>query len=109
MAYGSYKELVKKAAVEAAEKVPYTLTNMKGREPEVWMTGFGDNSLDFVLLVWVSKYGVRRPNRIKATFLWELDNAFNDYGIEVPFPQRVLHQAKPKETTPNKINQPDKP
>ena len=109
VAYGSDKELVKKAAVEAAEKVPYTLTNMKGREPEVWMTGFGDNSLDFVLLVWVSKYGVRRPNRIKATFLWEMDNAFNDYGIEVPFPQRVLHQAKPKETTHNKIIQPDKP
>lgn len=93
VAYGTDKELVKKAAQEAAEKVPFTLTNMKGKEPEVWMTGFGDNSLDFVLLVWVSKYGVRRPNRIKASFLWELDTAFNQHGIEVPFPQRVIHYA----------------
>ena len=94
VAYGTDKELVKKAAQEAAEKVPFTLTNMKGKEPEVWMTGFGDNSLDFILLVWVSKYGVRRPNRIKASFLWELDSTFIKYNIEVPFPQRVLHKAK---------------
>lgn len=107
VAYGSDKELVKKAAVEAAEKVPYTLTNMKGKEPDVWMTDFGDNSLNFELLVWVSKYGVRRPNRIKATFLWELDTAFNEYGIEVPFPQRVLHEAKPKDLKSKKIIQSD--
>jgi len=93
VAYGTDKDLVKTAAIEAAENVTYTLTNMKGREPEVWMTGFGDNSLDFLLLVWVSKYGVRRPNRIKASFLWELDTAFNKHGIEIPFPQRVLHYA----------------
>ena len=93
VAYGTDKELVRKAAIEAAENVTYTLTNMKGKEPEVWMTGFGDNSLNFVLLVWVSKYGVRRPNRIKASFLWELDTAFNKYNIEIPFPQRVLHYA----------------
>ncbi|WP_218944314.1 mechanosensitive ion channel domain-containing protein [Marinicella rhabdoformis] len=96
VAYGTDKDLVRKAAIEAAEKVPFTLTNMKGKEPEVWMKGFGDNSLDFILLVWVSKYGVRRPNRIKASFLWELDNAFNKYEIEVPFPQRVLHHPKDK-------------
>lgn len=108
VAYGTDKELVKKAAVEAAERVPYTLTNMKGREPEVWMTGFGDNSLDFILLIWVSKYGVRRPNRIKAAFLWELDNAFNAHGIEIPFPQRVLHQAK-EDDRPGAIIKPDDP
>ena len=99
VAYGTDKDLVKKAAIEAAENVTYTLTNMKGKEPEVWMTGFGDNSLDFQLLVWVSKYGVRRPNRIKASFLWELDTAFNKYGIEVPFPQRVLHHAQNNDST----------
>ncbi|WP_180236500.1 mechanosensitive ion channel family protein [Marinicella litoralis] len=96
VAYGTDKEKVRAAAIEAAENVSYTLTNMKGKEPEVWMTGFGDNSIDFVLLVWVSKYGVRRPNRIKASFLWELDTAFNKYKIEVPFPQRVIHYAESK-------------
>ena len=101
VAYGTDKDLVKQAAIEAAENVTYTLTNMKGKEPEVWMTGFGDNSLDFVLLVWVSKYGVRRPNRIKASFFWELDTAFNKHGIEIPFPQRVLHQAKKEDPDEN--------
>ena len=94
VAYGTDKELVKTAAIEAAENVTYTLINMKGREPEVRMTDFGDNSLNFILLVWVSKYGVRRPGRIKASYLWELDSAFNKHGIEVPFPQRVLHLAE---------------
>lgn len=96
VAYGTDKELVKTAAIEAAENVTYTLTNMKGREPDVRLTEFGDNSLNFILLVWVSKYGVRRPGRIKAAYLWELDTAFNKYGIEVPFPQRVVHYADVK-------------
>lgn len=107
VAYGTDKDLVKQAAIEAAEKVPYTLTNMKGKEPEVWMTGFGDNSLDFILLVWVSKYGVRRPNRIKAAFLWELDTAFRVHGIEIPFPQRVLHQAKESPPSQDIIRPPE--
>jgi small-conductance mechanosensitive channel len=107
VAYGTDKELVKTAAIEAAENVTYTLTNMKGKEPEVWMTGFGDNSLDFVLLVWVSKYGVRRPNRIKASFLWELDSAFNKHGIEVPFPQRVVHYAVSKDAEQNAADNTD--
>lgn len=96
VAYGTDKDKVKIAAIEAAENVSYTLTNMKGREPEVRMTEFGDNSLNFILLVWVSKYGVRRPGRIKSSYLWELDTAFNKYGIEIPFPQRVVHYAEDK-------------
>lgn len=91
VAYGSDKALVKRAAIEATENVPYTLTHMKGREPDVWLVDFGDNSLNFLLLVWVNRQGARRPTRTRASYLWELDNAFRKYGIEVPFPQRDLH------------------
>ena len=35
VAYGSDKELVKKAAIEACANVSYTLTHMPGREPDV--------------------------------------------------------------------------
>lgn len=104
VAYGADKDKVKEAAIEAAENVSYTLTNMKGREPEVRMTDFGDNSLNFLLLVWVSKYGVRRPGRIKSSYLWELDTAFNKYGIEVPFPQRVIHYAENSEMVSSSEN-----
>jgi small-conductance mechanosensitive channel len=91
VAYGTDKELVKRAAIEATENVSYTLTHMKGREPDVWLVEFGDNSLNFLLLVWVNRQGARRPTRTRASYLWELDNMFKKYGIQVPFPQRDLH------------------
>ncbi len=91
VAYGSDKELVKKAALEAAADVSYTLTNMKGRDPDVWLVEFGDSSLNFLLLVWVNRQGAKRPTRTKAAYLWALDTKFKEYGIEIPFPQRDLN------------------
>ncbi len=91
VAYGSDKDLVKKAALEAAAEVPYTLTHMKGREPDAWLTEFGDNSLNFLLLVWVNRQGARRPTRTRSAYLWALDTKLSEYGIEIPFPQRDLH------------------
>jgi len=91
VAYGSDKELVKKAAQEAAAEVPYTLTHMKGREPDVWLVEYGDNSLNFLLLVWVNRQGARRPTRTRAAYLWALESKLAEYGIEIPFPQRDLH------------------
>ena len=91
VAYGSDKELVRKAAQEAAAEVSYTLTNMKGREPDVWLVEFGDSSLNFLLLVWVNRQGASRPTRTKATYLWALETKLSEYGIEIPFPQRDLN------------------
>ena len=91
VAYGSDKELVKKAAQEAAAEVSYTLTNMKGREPDVWLVEYGDSSLNFLLLVWVNRQGARRPTRTKAAYLWELETKLREYNIEIPFPQRDLN------------------
>ena len=91
VAYGSNKELVRQAALEAAAEVPYTLTHMKGREPDAWLTEFGDNSLNFLLLVWVNRQGARRPTRTRSAYLWALETKLSEYGIEIPFPQRDLH------------------
>ena len=91
VAYGTDKELVRKAAIECCEEVPYTLTHMPGREPDVWLVEYGDNSLNFLLLVWVNRQGARRPTRTRAAYLWALETKFREYGIEIPFPQRDLH------------------
>ena len=90
VAYGSDKELVRKAALEAVEEVPYTLSR-KGREPDVWLVDFGDSSLNFLLLVWVNRQGARRPTRTRAAYLWALETKLAEHGIEIPFPQRDLH------------------
>lgn len=91
VAYGTDKDLVKKAALEAAADVPYTLTHMKNREPDLWLVEYGDNSLNFLLLVWVNRQGARRPTRTRAAYLWALETKLAAYGIEIPFPQRDLH------------------
>ena len=91
VAYGSDKELVRKAAIEAAEEVSYTLTHIKRRRPDAWLVDFGDSSLNFLLTVWVNREGARRPTRTRAAYLWELESKLTEYGIEIPFPQRDLN------------------
>ena len=91
VAYGSDKEIVKKAALEAAQEVKYTLTHTRSRETDVWLTEFGDSSINFLLLVWVNRQGARRPTRCRSAYLWALETKLAEYGIEIPFPQRDLH------------------
>jgi small-conductance mechanosensitive channel len=91
VAYGSDKEEVKAAALEAASEVEFIIKHNPGREAQVWLTGFGDSSLNFQLLAWVSKAGVRRPGRTRSQFLWALETRLTERGIEIPFPQRDLH------------------
>ena len=89
--YGVDKELVKKAALEAAEAVPFTLAMDGEKAPQVWLSGFGDNGVDFLLAVWLTEAAARRNAAVRAAYLWELDTAMRRYGIERPFPQRDLH------------------
>jgi potassium-dependent mechanosensitive channel len=91
VAYGTDKELVRKAALEAAREVPLTLTGYNKRDPQLWFVEFGDSSLNFELVVWLNPDAVKRPGAVQAAYLWEIDNKLRKYDIEVPFPQRDLH------------------
>jgi small-conductance mechanosensitive channel len=91
VAYGTDKELVKKAALEAAADVPVTLSGHKRREPQIWFVEFGDSSLNFELVAWLKPDAVKSPGAVHAQYLWEIDNKLRKYDIEVPFPQRDLH------------------
>jgi small-conductance mechanosensitive channel len=91
VAYGSDKEAVRTATLAAAEKVALTLRGVPNRAPQVWLTSFGESSLEFELVVWVTLGGVMRPGASRAAYLWEIHTALLDHGIEVPFPQRDLH------------------
>lgn len=91
VAYGVDKELVKKAALEAASNVPFTLSMEGDKAPQVWLVDFGDSSVDFILAVWLNDAAARRNAAVKAAYMWELDTALKKYSIEIPFPQRDLH------------------
>lgn len=100
VAYGTDKELVRKAVLEAADAVHHTLED-DTRKPQVWLTAFGDSSLNFELIVWLKPDAVKRPGAVKAEYLWAIETALNKYEIEIPFPQRDLNvrswsaQARP--------------
>lgn len=91
VAYGTDKDLVKQAALEAADDVKWTLSEDINRKPQVWLVQFGDNSLNFELVVWLQAEAVKRPGAVQAAYLWEIDTKLKQHGVEIPFPQRDLH------------------
>ncbi|OMH26283.1 potassium transporter KefA [Motiliproteus sp. MSK22-1] len=91
VAYGTDKDLVRKAVLEAADRVPETLKGAKKHQPQVWLVRFGDSSLDFELVVWVSQAAAKRPAGVSAAYMWEIETSLRQYEIEIPFPQRDLH------------------
>ena len=90
VAYGSDPDLVREAAMAAAERVNITHTDWQ-RKTEVWLMEFGDSSLNFKLVVWVNSNMVSPLGDAYAMYNLELLREFNERGIEVPFPQRDLH------------------
>ncbi|WP_226704675.1 mechanosensitive ion channel domain-containing protein [Microbulbifer elongatus] len=99
VAYGTDPEVVREAAMAAAERVPVTFTNWQ-RKTEVWLAGFGDSSLDFKLVVWVNSNAVSSLGDLTALYNIELLREFNERDIEIPFPQRDLHVRSWGESVP---------
>jgi small-conductance mechanosensitive channel len=91
VAYGSDRDRVKQAALEAAAAVPYTVTLEGPRAPDVWLTDFGEFSLNFELVVWLNATATRRVGRVLAAYNWALHVALEKYGIVIPLPQREVH------------------
>lgn len=60
-------------------------------EPVVWLNNFGDSSLDLVVRAWADRENVWP---VYWDTMEKIKEAFDRNDIEIPFPQRVLHQAK---------------
>jgi small-conductance mechanosensitive channel len=90
VAYGSDKELVRRVVVDAALLLPYTLNAIERQYPQVRLEGFGESSLDFMLVVWIKAEWANRPGRVKAAYNWEIETALGKHHIEIPFPQREV-------------------
>ncbi len=86
VAYRSNLDQVKQALLEAAELQSEVLTSPS---PRVLFKGFGNSSLDFELLVWISEPS-RQPI-VKSNLNFAIEAALNQHGVEIPFPQRDLH------------------
>lgn len=87
VAYGSDKEIVKLAALEAAHTIPFTMQDDAKRKAQVWLKSFGDSALNFELVVWPTLEAVKRPGSMMAAYCWALDDALRNHSIEIPFAQ----------------------
>jgi small-conductance mechanosensitive channel len=90
VAYGVRKEQVLEAGVAAARAVPGVL-DQPGREPTVWLVGYGASSMDYELVIWADRDLTTRPGSTHANLMWALDTELVKRGLEIPFPQRDLH------------------
>ncbi len=88
VSYDSDPEQVEEVLLSALDDVPEVLSSPA---PRVRFRRFGDSSLDFELLAWV------RDPADRGRVLHEINkNIFKRLaaaGIEIPFPQRVVHLA----------------
>jgi small-conductance mechanosensitive channel len=87
VAYDCDLPLAQKLMIQAATKADRVMRN---RPPTVWLTAFGESSVDHEILVWISdpEQGVGSVRSEVLNRVWAL---FKEHGIEIPFPQRDLH------------------
>lgn len=85
-----YKTDVNKAielCLEAADEVDRVLSLPK---PACLLKGFGDNSVDLEIRIWV-RDPMSGCSNVKSQVLLTLWNKFHEHNIEIPYPQRDLH------------------
>jgi small-conductance mechanosensitive channel len=87
VAYGSDIAKVREALLAAGRENPNTLEEPG---PSVFLGKFGDNSIDFELVVWSSEMSAR-PSRYRSDLNFAIERKFREAGIEIAFPQRDLH------------------
>jgi len=87
VAYDCDLPLAQKLMIQAATESHRV---MKNRPPRVWLTAFGESSVDHEILVWISdpEQGVGGIRSEVLNRVWAL---FKEHGIAIPFPQRDLH------------------
>lgn len=63
---------------------------LKSPPPTVWLDGYGDSSVDFVIHVWITDPEAGIGN-VKSEVLKNLWHLFQEYDVEIPFPQRDIN------------------
>jgi small-conductance mechanosensitive channel len=85
--YGSDAEKVRRILLQVADAHPKVLKETPW-EPKVRFKSFGESSLDFTLRVTIPEFKDR--NEIASDLRFAIKRAFEQNGIEIPFPHRTL-------------------
>ncbi len=91
VAYGSDPVLVTEALLSAAHRESRVLSHPA---PQVWLSNFGEDSMNFELLVWINKPKARLP--IKSALNYIIQNELRCNNIRIPVTQRDLWIRNPE-------------
>jgi small-conductance mechanosensitive channel len=87
VAYGSDVAKTCEALITVGRENPNTLDNPA---PSVFLSSFGENALEFELVVWSSQMSAR-PRRYRSDLNFAIEKKLREAGIEIAFPQRDVH------------------
>jgi small-conductance mechanosensitive channel len=89
VAYNSDLRKAETVLLDAASRHPRV---MQDRPPAVRLMGFGENGIDLRLVVWITDPEDSQVPLI-SDLNWAIWQGFQQEGIEIPYPQRVVHLA----------------
>ncbi|MEL7037204.1 MAG: mechanosensitive ion channel domain-containing protein [Cyanobacteria bacterium J06592_8] len=92
VAYGSDPVLVTEALLAASRRESRILLNPP---PQVWLREFGEDSMNFELLVWINKPRMRLPIQSSLNFI--IHNELYYKKIRIPVSQRDLWLRNPED------------
>lgn len=85
--YDSDVRQAERALHAAAQRHPDVLADPP---VEVWLKEFGDNSINFDLLVWIDVTQTV-PERVTGELNFHIWDVLSEQGLEIPYPQTDLH------------------
>ena len=86
VAYSSDPDRVRRLLLEVAREHSGV---MESPEPDVLLTEFAENSVNFALRVWTQDY-TRVPGILRSELNFAISEKFRQHGIEMPLPQREV-------------------
>lgn len=90
VAYGSDLEMVRKTALDVVSKLTGVLAEPA---PTVVFNNFGESSIDFTLYFWIDMQKADYLDTVDKT-ITGINAAFEQHGIEIPFPVRTVQLVK---------------
>ena len=100
IAYKEQVDRVREVLFDIADRNPLCLDEPK---PVFIVQGFGDSAVQIQFSPWALRENFLE---LKNTIQREIKQAFDDHGIEIPFPQRVVRNVSTLEGAPQKLDPP---
>ena len=91
MSYGTDLNKAKEIILEVCRRHEKVLDDP---EPSVWVVDFGDSSMDLMIIIWVGD--LRDGWSAQCEVTQQVYEAFEENGIEIPFPTRTVYMPQTK-------------